>query len=224
VWKPIIIEGQSKPGKLPLSYQLNELTGEMEVKAASCDDPKTWMTFEDALKLLKTPKRYRGLSIALSPEPLKPGETGLIGADLDNSVLPDGSIKPETLETIKEFNTYFELSPGDGIRGLCYGSFPTDQGVHKGSIEIYQHGKFLTITGHKLAFAPSTINNAQEAITAFRAKHFKPLSEIDDSNLLFTSVKFTDNELHLKIKKANVECGLKSYIMVAIRKEPIKAI
>lgn len=209
VWKPLIIEGQSKPGKLPLSYQLNELTGEMEVKAASCDDPNTWMTYEDALKLLKSSRKYKGLSIALSPEPLKPGEVGLIGIDLDNSVLLDDSIKPETLEVIKEFNTYFELSPGNGIRGLCYGYFPADEGVHKGSIEIYQYGKFLTITGHKLAIAPSIINNTQEAITAFRAKHFQPLSEIDDRNLPFTSVKFTDNELHLKLGKSKLGARFK---------------
>jgi len=121
---------------------------------------------------------------------------------LDKTVLIDGAINPDKLKEIKSFNTYAELSPTveeGGLRAFCYGSFPAAEGVHAGNTEIYQYGKFLTITGHKLNDVPATIKDAQEALTAFRAKYFQPLSEIDDSNLPFTSVKFTDNELHLKI-------------------------
>jgi len=121
---------------------------------------------------------------------------------LDKTILIDGAINPDKLKEIKSFNTYAELSPTveeGGLRAFCYGSFPAAEGVHAGNTEIYQYGKFLTITGHKLNDAPATIKDAQEALTVFRAKYFQPLSEIDDSNLPFTSVKFTDNELHLKI-------------------------
>ena len=202
MWKPQIITGRSKPGKLPLSWQINKATGENEVKPASCDDPDTWMTFEDALSLLKSSRKYKGLSIALSPEPPQEGKSTLIGVDLDKTVLIDGAINPDKLKEIKSFNTYAELSPTveeGGLRAFCYGSFPAAEGVHAGNTEIYQYGKFLTITGHKLNDVPATIKDAQEALTAFRAEYFQPLSEIDDSNLPFTSVKFTDNELHLKI-------------------------
>ena len=61
VWKPQPEAGRSKPGKLPLSWQINKATGEKEVKPASCDDPNTWMTFEDALTLLKSSRKYKGL-------------------------------------------------------------------------------------------------------------------------------------------------------------------
>ena len=204
VWKPQIITGRSKPGKVPMSLQVNENTGEAEVKPASCDDPKTWMTFEDAVKLLKSKKRYKGLSIALSPEPPQAGEKRLIGVDLDKAVNPEGLIKPEFLEAIKSFNTYAELSPTveeGGLRAFCYGSFPLEEGVHRGNIEIYQCGKFLTITGHKLNDTPATIENAQEAITAFRAQYFKPFSEIDETGLPVTTVKFIDEELLTNLKK-----------------------
>jgi len=207
VWKPQIIKGRSKPGKLPLSWQINKATGEKEVKPASCDDPDTWMIFEDALSLLKSARKYKGLSIALSPEPPQEGKSTLIGVDLDKAVLIDGAINPDKLKEIKSFNTYAELSPTveeDGLRAFCYGNFPLDEGVHAGNTEIYQYGKFLTITGHKLNNAPDTIEEAQEAITALRAKYFKPLSEIDDSNLPVTSVKFTDEEIHLKIGNSRV--------------------
>lgn len=198
VWKPQITQGRSKPGKVPMSLQVNENTGEAEVRPASCDNPNTWMTYEDAVKLLKSSKRYKGLSIALSPEPPKEGDKQLIGIDLDKAVNHEGLIRPEFLEAIKTFNTYAELSPTveeGGLRAFCYGSFSLEEGVHKGNIEIYQYGKFLTITGHKLNDVPATIENAQEAITAFRARYFKPFFEIDDTCLPVTSVKFTDDQL-----------------------------
>lgn len=199
VWKPQNIPGKPKPGKLPVSYQVNKLTGKTEVKAASCDDPETWMTFEDALKLLNSSKKYKGLSIALSPEPPQEGEPTLIGVDLDKAVSPDGLIRPEMLEEIKAFNTYFELSPTDGLRGFCYGSFPVNEGVHTGNIEIYQSGKFLTVTGHKLGDFPATINEANKAINDFRAKYFKTVAEIDETTLPVSSKKFTDDELLEKL-------------------------
>lgn len=202
VWKPQPKEDKSKPGKVPMSWQVSKVTGEKEVRPASCDDSDTWMTFEDAVKLLKSSKRYKGLSIALSPEPPQEGEKRLIGIDLDKAVNSEGLIRPEFLEAIKSFNTYAELSPTveeGGLRALCYGSFPVNEGVHQGNVEIYQCGKFLTITGHKLNDAPATIEEAQEAITAFRAQYFKPLSDIDETGLPVTNVKFTDDEIHLKI-------------------------
>jgi len=69
VWKPIQEKGKSKPGKIPLSWQINILTGDKEVLAVSCNDSKTWMTFEDAMSLFNSSRKYKGLQIALSPEP-----------------------------------------------------------------------------------------------------------------------------------------------------------
>lgn len=198
VWEPKIIPGRSKPSKVPISLQINENTGIKEVKPASCNDPRTWMTFEDAVKLLKSKKRYKGLSIALSPEPPQAGEKRLIGIDIDKAVGYDGFIKSEFLEAIKSFNTYAEFSPTieeGGLRAFCYGSFPINEGVHRGNIEVYQYGKFLTITGHILNDFPLTIEDAQEAITIFRSKYFKPFSEIDETSLPVSSVKFTDEQL-----------------------------
>src|SRR5271157_4522148 len=120
VWKPIQEKGKSKPRKIPLSWQVNILTGKKELSAASCNDPKTWMTFEDAMSLLNSTKKYKGLQVALSPEPLLDDIDRLIGIDFDKAVSPENSIRPELLEEIQLFNTYFERSPTDGLRGFCY--------------------------------------------------------------------------------------------------------
>ena len=196
VWKPEVEKGKSKPGKVPYSLQINKATDEKEVKRASVNDPETWMTFEDAMALYKSSKKYKGISIALSSEIMEEELPRLIGIDLDNCILPDGSIEPEKLEEVNLFNTYVELSPsGKGLRAFCYGYFPAGEGVHAGNNEIYQYRKFLSVTGHKLNGVPTTVENAQEAITAFRAKYFKHLSEIDEVNLPVTSVKLLDEEI-----------------------------
>ena len=188
VWKSVPAGGKSKPGKVPISLRINTARGEKEIGPASCNDPETWMAFEDAVSLLNSSKEYQGLQIALAPKQPDDDTERLIGIDFDRAVLPDSSIRPEILEEVHSFNTYFELSPTDGLRGFCYGHFPVNEGVHKGNIEIYQYWKFLTVTGHKLTDAHATVESTQEALTALRAKHLSSFSEIDENNLPVTQV------------------------------------
>jgi putative DNA primase/helicase len=194
-WKSVSNPDKKKPDKVPYSYQINSLTGQEEVKLADCTRPETWMSFEDAERLRKSSKTFKGLQIALLPRTPEDDEDRLVGIDLDKALLEDGSIKTEYIGWIKKFNTLFELSPGDGVRGFCFGKFPTLGGKHNGNIEIYQERKWLTVTGHKIADSADEINNAQEAIDEFRAKYFKPYFEIDTSSLPKTNCKFTDEEI-----------------------------
>lgn len=210
VWKSVPAGVKSKPGKVPISLRINKATGEKEIGSASCNDPKTWMAFEDAISLLNSSKEYQGLQIALTPKPPDDYTDRLIGIDFDQAVLPDGSIKPELLEEVQSFNTYFELSPTDGLRGFCYGHFPVNEGVHKGNIETYQYGKFLTVTGHQLTDAHATVEPAQEALTALRAKHFSSFSEINENNLPVTPVSFTDEELLIRLLKSKLSDKFKN--------------
>jgi hypothetical protein len=173
VWKSVPNPEKSKPDKVPFSYQVNPVTGIEEIKLAYCNRPNEWMTFEDAVRLKKSNRAFKGFQVALLPSTPTDDEDRLIGVDIDKAFLPDGTIKPEYLEWIGKFNTYFELSPGadinGGVRGFCFGHFPTFGGKHQGDVEIYQNDKWLTITGQKLANSPATINNSQETIETFRA-------------------------------------------------------
>ena len=199
-WKSVPNSDKDKPDKMPMSYQINPITGLEEVKVASCNNPNTWMTFEDAVKLKKANRSIKGFQVALLHTPPTTNEDRLIGVDMDKAFLPDGSINSEYLEWIAKFNTYFELSPGDGVRGFCFGHFPTYGGKHCGNIEIYQNGKWMTITGQKLSGSPAIINNSQETIEVFRSQYFKTFNEVDDSDLPVSNRIFTDEEIidHLK--------------------------
>jgi primase-polymerase (primpol)-like protein len=61
VWKSVPAKDDSKPGKVPISLRINKTTGEKEIGPASCNDPETWMTFEDAMSLLSSSRKYKGL-------------------------------------------------------------------------------------------------------------------------------------------------------------------
>jgi uncharacterized protein (DUF927 family) len=200
-WKPIKYSDGRKPGKMPMYSRINPLTNQPEVCAASVDNPETWMTYDEAVKLLKSSTKFKGLQYMLPWINEEDGSIRLIGVDLDNVMLPDGvTIKPEILEIIKSFNSYTELSPsGKGVRIFCYGQFPLSGHVHKGDFEIYQSAKILTVTGNMLVDYPSTINETQAAIDVFREKYFKSVDEIDDSHLPVSNVKFTDEELFQKL-------------------------
>ena len=108
-WKSVPNSDKDKPDKMPMSYQINPITGLEEVKVASCNNPNTWMTFEDAVKLKKANRSIKGFQVALLHTPPTTNEDRLIGVDMDKALLPDGSINSEYLEWIAKFNTYFEL-------------------------------------------------------------------------------------------------------------------
>ena len=119
-------------------YQLDGRT------LASSTDPATWGTFPSALK------RYNdggvdGIGIVLTKE-LK-----IVGIDLDHC-RDRGTITPEALQIIEEMNGYTELSPSaTGIRILVEAILPPG-GRKKGNIEMYETGRYLTVTGHHLTY------------------------------------------------------------------------
>lgn len=211
-WKSVSNPDKEKPDKLPISYQINPITSLEEVKPASCNRPNEWMTFEDAVRLKKFNRAVKGFQVALLPITPTDDEDRLIGVDMDKAFNPIGSIKDEYLEWVAKFNTYFELSPGDdingGVRGFCFGHFPAFGGKHQGNIEIYQNGKWMTITGQKLTNSPATINTSQETIEAFRVQYFKTFNEVDDINLPVSNKIFTDEEL-IDILKNNTKVWVK---------------
>jgi len=200
-WKSVINPDHEKPDKIPYSYQINPVTKQEEIRCADCTRPETWMAFEDATRLLKSSTAFKGFQIALLPTTPENEEDRLIGIDLDRALLPDGTIKPEYMEWILKFNTRFELSPLDGVRGFCFGHFPTFGGKHSGSVEIYQDRKWLTVTGHYIPDSAEDINNAQAAIDEFRAQYFKPYCEMDTSGFPVTNVRFTDEEIITRLER-----------------------
>lgn len=204
VWKSVTRKDGKKPSKEPYYNRFNEHKGKYEPRLANLHDSEHYMTFEDAYAMYSAKKSgFSGLQFVLNFDKDLEDEPRLIGVDLDEVLTPEGDIQPEIVEIIESFNSYTEYSPsGTGIRIFCYGKFPLNAGVHAGKFEIYQCDKLLTVTGSRIVTVPGTVNEAQDAIDKFREKYFHKIDSTDDSNNLFTDVKFTDEKLIEKIKNS----------------------
>jgi len=113
-------------------------------KPAKVNSPATWCDYPTAIAAYETGK-FAGIGIVLTPN------DDLIGVDLDDCRDPiSGALSPDMAALAGRLPTYCEASPsGEGLRLFATGVLPQG-GRHKGKVEIYQDGRYVTITGHRL--------------------------------------------------------------------------
>lgn len=149
---------------------VNASTGD----SGSSTNADTWSSFEDALAAYMA-GLTDGIGIALLEE------DDLAGIDLDGCVdTATGEVAPWAQAIIERINSYTERSPsGTGIRILVRAKLPTGR-RRKRSIEIYEDGRYLTITGHHVPGTPTAIEQRTNEVAAFHAEVFKP--EVEPSS------------------------------------------
>ena len=152
-WRvPPTAEGK-KPKKLPYHVRTGKL--------ASCTDPSTWSSFDEAVDALPN---YDGLNIALTGD-------GLVGIDLDHCI-DDGVIAEWARAIMTLFNSYTERSPSRlGLRIFVRGMLPPGR-RHRGSAEVYDRERFLSVTGDHVQGTPFTIEARDAQLAQFHAEHF----------------------------------------------------
>ena len=156
-WKPKK-KADGKIDKIPI----NPTTGSM----AKTNDPTTWGTYARCVKYYKNHKKtIAGIGFVLTKD------DPFSGGDLDGCRdLQTGEITQDAQDLLREFNTYSEASPSaTGIRFFCLGELP-GKGVSKDGIELYDTGRFLTITGHCLDEYGITIQDRQEELSELYEK------------------------------------------------------
>jgi primase-polymerase (primpol)-like protein len=138
-WKSVLDKGRpGKIKKLPIDPKSS--------KTASSIDPTTWAHFDEAYAyyLQHRNNGIGGISFALAKDDC------YVGVDLDHCRNPaTGNIEPWAMDIISELNSYTELSPsGEGIRIFVKAKLDLDQsGIKRGKIELYDHKRFMTVTG-----------------------------------------------------------------------------
>jgi putative DNA primase/helicase len=148
---------------------LNARTG----NAASSTNPKTWSTFDQAVTAYTTVNGYDGIGLTLTPD------TGLVGIDLDHCRNPDsGDIAAWTQDISGRMQAYTEVSPsGEGLRLFAKATLPP-QGRKKADIEMYNTGRYFTVTGCHLEGTPLTIESRQAEVDALHREvwpeHYEP--------------------------------------------------
>ena len=134
---------------------------------ASSTDPLTWGEFAEAVRTyLLGDCGMDGIGFVLS------GRDNFVGVDLDHCVNEQRKILPWALKIIFELESYAEFSPsGSGIRIFLKGKLPAG-GRKKGAIEMYETGRYLTVTGRHYPMSPGTIEQRQEALEALHRRVF----------------------------------------------------
>jgi hypothetical protein len=139
-WKLEEIEGRLT--KVPY----NPRTG----RHAASNDPTTWDMLEQAQRACKT-GGYFGIGFMFA--------NGFAGIDLDQCRNPEtGGIEQWACDVVKEIDSYTEISPSkEGLHIFVKGKLPgggikREWNGHK--IEIYDTGRFFTVTGMHLEETP----------------------------------------------------------------------
>lgn len=141
---------------------------------AMADNPDTWGALAEAIKHYEKHKDngIAGIGYEFSYYDC------LCGIDLDHCRHPETKeITPWAWEIIKRFNSYAEVSPsGTGVHIIIKAKFPKGAEDHQknldagGKIEVYDVGRYFTVTGHHLEGTPATIQDRDKELKTFHAK------------------------------------------------------
>lgn len=128
-----------KKTKLPINPQDGEL--------AKSNDPSTWVSYDQALETYQK-TNAEGLGFFFQPP--------YVGIDLDDvddelDRFYRGDINSNIVyEFYETFKSYGEISPsGEGFHIIAKGKIPGEK-RRKNNVEIYDHGRFFTMTGNTL--------------------------------------------------------------------------
>jgi len=137
-------------------------------KKAKSNGPETWTDFDTAFSAYKG-NAFDGIGIVLSQD------DGLCGWDFDKCRnTKTGETDSEIKGYIKGLNSYAEVSPsGTGYRVILNATLPPN-GRKKGQIEVYESGRYLTITGHVLEGMPKAVEERQDETLSLHKKIFTP--------------------------------------------------
>jgi len=144
----------------------NPRTGER----AATNDPRTWAPFDVALQALKT-GAYGGIGFVFT------NNDPYVGVDLDKCRDPEsGSIAPWARGIVDRLDSFTEPSPsGTGLHIITRGSLPSG-GRRKGLVEMYESGRYFTMTGDVLD-GRLTIEERTPELAALHAEIFRPVTQ-----------------------------------------------
>ncbi len=135
-------------------------------RRASTTDPHTWRSFEEAAAAYKASDRLDGIGFVFTPE------DPFSGIDLDDCLGENGEPFPWAQQILDSLQTYTEISPsGRGLKLFLEGKLP-EGGRRKGSIEMYESGRYFTVTGRHLEGTPKRVEKRQAELEALHHRTF----------------------------------------------------
>lgn len=129
---------------------------------AQSNNPSTWGSYDEAVRRWKECENggIEGIGFVLS--------NGYSGVDLDHCRNAEtGEVKPWAKQIIANLRSYTEVTPSrEGIRVWTRGKLPPGR-RKKGDIEMYDGGRFFTLTGQHLDGTPFEIHPREKELNEF---------------------------------------------------------
>lgn len=135
----IVWKYEYRQGEKPTKVLYNVSTG----FRASVTDPSTWVTYDQAVAYARSGNGYGGIGFVFTKQ------DPFCGVDLD---VKEGG-QPSDLQqfTFNKLNSYAETSPsGRGAHIIVKGEVPHGRNDQSLGIEIYDNGRYFTMTGTRL--------------------------------------------------------------------------
>jgi len=191
VWAHTWKDAEEKFAKVPYS----PVTG----ARASSTDPATWGTFDEAVTAY-TASRANGTDDCFDGIGYVFTGTPYMGVDQDHVLGPDGVLTPEAARIVAELDSYTEVSPsGTGVKTFVRGKKPGNEWskVTGAGLEMYDEGRYFTMTGHHLAGTPTAPQARQPQVNTL---YHRMLSEKSvPKAVMQTAPVMSDDELVKKI-------------------------
>jgi primase-polymerase (primpol)-like protein len=133
---------------------------------ARSGDPATWGTLSEARKAVREGD-YDGIGFVFTES------DPFCGVDLDACVDPKtGEIASWASEIVEALDSYTEFSPsGTGLHVLLRAKLPPG-GNRRARIEMYDRGRFFTVTGRRLRGTSRVVEERQEQLSALHDSLF----------------------------------------------------
>ena len=159
LWQYELRPGEAKPTKVPYNPKT--------LQHASSTDRATWGTFAETCTAFLE-NEFDGIGFVFSED------DPYFGVDLDGCIAND-EIDQTKLGYALLLNSYSEESPsGTGIHIIARGVMPDGKGrkstEHK--VEMYDRGRFFTVTGKHMDGAPTTVRERQAQLDKLYKKIF----------------------------------------------------
>lgn len=147
--------------------QVHATTGEIKrtkVPVGLWREARHWHTLDGALRHAER-AQAAGVGYVLA------ASDGLVGVDLDHCRDPQtGRLTLFAWCVVHALHSYTEATPsGTGLHVLCRGTKPGPRCQHKApgrELEMYETGRWFTVTGHRLLSLPATLTDATGALAA----------------------------------------------------------
>lgn len=167
VWKP----DREKWTKMPVDAS----TG----RRAKSNDPETWSDFDTVSGYHENPDTdTAGVGFMFDPE------ATVVGVDLDDvRDVETGSPDPEAKKIVNTLDSFTEVSPsGTGYHVYLHGVLPSEGKRRSGDIEMYDSGRFFTVTGHHAEGTPTTVNHRNGSLQEVHQEYVADESDERDAH------------------------------------------